>query len=736
MIQLCSVEYWAKRKRKKLSCDPMPNKTKIIPCEGCRERKKKCSSGNPCERCTNLGIQCYYIQPVIPPDMDYLEMINNQMTASDVYNLEILVSKMENEITKLRQSQSPKRHERGNSEETDDSASIFSSSTVSLSRYSMSSVNVSPTENLNWKLSIGKHGMRIDTNIDSYVILLQQLEKIRYEYSIPMFRQPAAEPTEDFLRRGVRNTTLRTGLYRATRRCIASIADKKMPEVESIEEYLDNESSRHIALTLLDVYFSCNFLRLVICQKAAFYRLFVNEKDPESSAVVCAVCAFTLTIHCRHAISKIPYTKLVKTSEYFFNRARKLVELQFDDISLETMTAYIFMASYKNSMLRINESKTYLEMAIRIKHLIQDDYIPATEPSNPSKEYVQDREMFKRLHWGIYDAGSFIDFCNNKRGIPVKARRGKGCSGISYGFLESLTLRKYLPVPTPDESPEIARAVIKDSYAKQLQSILNSYLRVIRKPGTGTVPVSLLIETQQHLTDFYYKKIAPEYRLSLDIFEDGLTDEEFQKRLSKDVNCDRSSITLALRFYSSMLSLYEPYLPDIPQNTKMTNSPLTALDSDEEDMFVLSPPELFEPHIDSTESYSHPSVYALRSQEICFRSAVIVVRILEHQILHMDICQIIMPCLMGAWDVHIRNSCLGLSNPDKSGTFLTPRTIRTSREYALRCIGVLRKGYLFNSSEHYLWKHYQKIEKNLFNSLYSGPVYMAPYWEPLESNAW
>ncbi|KAL0075847.1 Zn(2)-C6 fungal-specific transcription factor [Phycomyces blakesleeanus] len=714
----------------------MPNKTKIVPCEGCRERKKKCSSGNPCERCINLGIECYYIQPAIPPDVDYLEMISNQTTALDVYKLETLVSEMEHEIVKLQQYQQTKRYKRGNSEETDDNDSILSSTTVSLTESSVSSVDVLPPEDLNWKLSIGKHGMRIDTNIDSYLILLQQLEKIKYGSYIPLFRQPPVEPADDFLRRGILSTTLRTGLFKSIQRCIASIAHKQLPDIDKLEDCGDSENPKPIALTLLDAYFSCNFFRLVICQKTAFYRLFVNEKDPESSAVVCAVCAVTLTIRCRHALCKVPYNNHVKTSEYFFNRARRLVELQFDDISLETMAAYLFMASYKANMLRVEEAKTYLGMAIRIKNLIQDDYIPKSAPNNLSEEFIQDREMFKRLHWGLYDTGSFIDFCYNKRGIPVIASRGQMNRGISCNLLDNVSLKDYLPVPTPDESPDIARAVIKDSYARQFQSILNSYLRVIRKPGTGIVPVSLLIATQEHLTEFYYKTIEPEYRLSLNIFEDGLTDEEFQQRLKKDINCDRASITLALRFYSSMLSLYEPYLPEVPQNTKMTKSPLTVLDPDEEDMFVLSPPELFEPDIDSSVHFPHPSVYALRSQEICFRSAVIVVRLLEYQLSQLDICQVIMPCLMAAWDVHMRNACLGLSNPDKSGTFLTSRTIKISREYVLRCINVMRKGYLFNSAEHHMWKHYQRIEQNVFNILYSGVTNTAPFWEPLESSAW
>ncbi|KAG1199542.1 hypothetical protein G6F35_012499 [Rhizopus arrhizus] len=61
---------------------------KKTPCNSCRQRKRKCSYGNPCERCIKLGTQCVYTILPSPKDLEYLqeieyieqiELLENQM---------------------------------------------------------------------------------------------------------------------------------------------------------------------------------------------------------------------------------------------------------------------------------------------------------------------------------------------------------------------------------------------------------------------------------------------------------------------------------------------------------------------------------------------------------------------------------------------------------------------------------------------------------------------------------
>ncbi|TPX56445.1 hypothetical protein CcCBS67573_g09346 [Chytriomyces confervae] len=40
-----------------------------VPCEGCREWRRKCTLGTPCQRCSDRGIQCVYLPPGTAPSL-------------------------------------------------------------------------------------------------------------------------------------------------------------------------------------------------------------------------------------------------------------------------------------------------------------------------------------------------------------------------------------------------------------------------------------------------------------------------------------------------------------------------------------------------------------------------------------------------------------------------------------------------------------------------------------------
>ncbi|KAL7308311.1 hypothetical protein PS15m_012175 [Mucor circinelloides] len=70
----------------------VPKKT---PCNGCRERKRKCTYEQPCERCVKNGTECVYTVMPSPKDMEYMQELEymNQIDA-----IQHQISRMENEI--------------------------------------------------------------------------------------------------------------------------------------------------------------------------------------------------------------------------------------------------------------------------------------------------------------------------------------------------------------------------------------------------------------------------------------------------------------------------------------------------------------------------------------------------------------------------------------------------------------------------------------------------------------
>jgi hypothetical protein len=65
--------------------------------------------------------------------------------------------------------------------------------------------------------------------------------------------------------------------------------------------------------------------------------------------------------------------------------------------------------------------------------------------------------------------------------------------------------------------------------------------------------------------------------------------------------------------------------------------------------------------------------------------------------------------------------------------FLTANDIRIAREYAVRCLEVLRRGYMFNGAEREIWEYYESIEHQLLNALSTAAPVTAKYWEPVST---
>ncbi|KAI9487856.1 MAG: hypothetical protein EXX96DRAFT_94759 [Benjaminiella poitrasii] len=784
-------------------------KGKTVPCEGCRERKKKCTAGQPCERCKRLGIECYYLKPVAPPKIEYIEAAFNQELHLHVKQLEETMRNLEKEMTSFRSPLFIKQDKKDDNSDDDFETDTFPSSSINdrLTKYQNAANN--------WQLTFNKNGsISIHTGIQSYSNLLNHIKALgtTSNFTPPIIKQPTLASftiAGGYLKRNGLNSTLRKGNFIATIRTVRNLKHNQQDKLlllssPSMSQSFSPSSSyiclqdpevtimmqaeskppdivyerENLALELINSYFSCCFLDRVVFHQKTFFDMFVNNNnDIESSPVVYALCATVLVIHCKHILAIVPYDQQFALGEYYFDKARSLIAMQFDEVSLETMITYLYMSLYKGKILQPKASYMYLEIAIRIRQiLIETDYkaLPITESSmaipltsigtngvkerRPVSRAVGEYEMFVRLHAAFMDATQFIQFINNQRGIPFNGKTGGPKLHMKFNdqlktFLKTFyrTCQDlYSPRVLADESQQMVRAIMKEYFLARTGKIMGPYIFRLRFSDNDLVPISLVMKTEQDIKNFYYRQMPTDYQLDDAIFEDGISDTEFKKRIREDKRCDIVSVSLAAQLYQSLIALHEPYLPVFyapPALTDLVNMQGLPVEVEPDEKYVNKRKR------DATERYPTPEVstaseeedgkpdalhiYALRAQNICYKSAINVVRLLEYLCTELESCSIPQATLLCAWDILMRNSCLGMSDNDleEAGVtkFMTKDAIQLSREYALRCIDVLRRGYMFNSAEKGILEYYKDIERQLLTTLCKPASSTAKYWEPVST---
>jgi hypothetical protein len=357
--------------------------------------------------------------------------------------------------------------------------------------------------------------------------------------------------------------------------------------------------------------------------------------------------------------------------------------------------------------------------------------------------YLGEYETFKRLHAAFQDAANYIQYVNNQRGVPDKSKPRAQLTENTRMF-QSITRELYNPTPMPDESRDIVRAIMKEHYIARIGKTVGPYFIRVRFGDDDMIPLSFLMKTEEDLKHVYFTQIPIDYRLNASIFEDGIDSSEFKKRLADDGRCDIVSVAIASRYYQSLIAIHEPYLPTITKPTTPTLVDLSLI----QEAPVLDPPtrkkrkrKPMKSTSTSTSSSSSSSeeeehvlsVHALRAQEICYHCAIKVVRLLEYQCTVLGACTIPLASLLCAWDILMRNACLGMAEEDMASVseFLSKKDIQLAQEYAVRCIEVLRRGYMFNGAERDVWEHYEKMESQLLTALHKSASPTAKYWEPV-----
>lgn len=712
---------------------------------------------SPSQRCRRLGIECHYLKPAAPPDLEYVEMVNSREMESQISELEVMLKTMESEMQKVHQSsawlQQPitllhsgrktEAAERKLSESNSSTSSVISDN-ASTSTDATPTSPTSPTspetpspssppqplttqplvadhhqlvpiktdrrrksndDPIRWRLRLGPYGLCIETDIRTVEDLSRKVVQLA-DWSGPMLYKQPMDTDPHILPRYVLFTGVRQSQFRAIRQCITA-AEHNTATVPTTYQ------NPNVALELLQAFFACQFYRVVAMHRGVFYSLFVDPSDPEASPAVSALCAAILTMRCRHVSRIIPPEAQVPLQRRFAQNARDYVN--FDEPTIETLFTYIYLARCYINLLRPEQAAKYLDLAIRIRYFVVDQYVEHGDVRKlRSNVCPKEWEFLKRMHWELYSISANLDFQQNRRGIPATKRTAPSQPSMSSVLRETAPLSLLFATPQMDESERTARSIAKDKFGYLIHEKLHQYLRLTRCQPDSSIPLELLISTEKAINTHYHKDLPESFRLPLNIFETGLNDEEFRERLAHQPNCDAASVALAIQYHQALIAIYETFLPPLPAAFRGKSFLLGGGNHAQQ----ISNPEDIE---------KERSMHTMRALETCYRSSVIIVRLMEYGVCYLPdaSCGIIMPCLMTAWDIHIRNACLGVVDPEQASAHVPSRVVRTSRDYILRCIQLLRKGCFYNAAERPMWEHHQAMESELLQAMFSTQPFTA-----------
>ncbi|KAI8097687.1 uncharacterized protein BX664DRAFT_356906 [Halteromyces radiatus] len=813
---------------------PSGNPKKTLPCEGCRERKKKCSGTYPCVRCQRLDIKCVYLRPTLPPDHAYVNLLQEQELAVQVDTLESTMVSMEKLLNQLRHA----------------NQGVIQQRTLRNEAYPSTITNNNDQQpSFNWQIILGKQGVTINTNIRSYADLLEQIQvwqRTCHSLATPtLIRSPSPfSPKEMTLRRQLPLWLLRRGHFIAITTCVMvqrSKSDSTLceslptpPLPTLLHKHLDHHHHHHherqlssnrydhqhqqyqdeiflspplstsstssfsssqsstittaidseiltdqLSRNILDTFFDCYLVRNIFLHRSTFYHLFVDTSTssilndgyvnhPSSlfdSPVICAVCAVALTVRCRHMLPLIPYQEHATMANRYFCHARDLV--CFDEPTLESFITLTFLALYKQLTYCVDEASFYLDLAFRTRCILfggnkdnnhlYNEVLQSTTGDDKLRRGLD--EMIKRLHWALWEVYTSLEYYSNLRGVPKSTKTSSvSITRKDHPIARLMQGRKtdYIRHPLPDEPAIIQRSIQHAYYQTEMMATQGSFLRHVRFGNKDTIDLKYLAETEYRFNQFY-QHLPTDYRMDPNLlleynrlFDDGTFREKLNViwntgvRSGEDTIMDDTKVAalnMTIQYYQGIISMYEPFLPDLCDRRRAQKAGLLKDDGDTPsiDGSMTTTDGSTSITTDNDDIVIEPTPHERLAQEKCTDAATMIVKLLDYQRSLSNHCAVNIHILLTAWDIHMRNACIGMTLPPLTSTVsndekiyfgcLTLSSIHQARQYLLQCLSILREGYLFNFAEHAMWRYYEHLEHQLLYSMMTSPP-SAAFWIP------
>ncbi|KAH8553868.1 hypothetical protein BGW37DRAFT_482537 [Umbelopsis sp. PMI_123] len=629
-----------------------------------------------------------------------------------------------------------------------------------------------------WALTITKNGLQIQTYIKNINDLLTQVNIMNSQlgsFDKPaLYSQPITEQisTNLLIKFGEKAwIKILEGNKKALHRCVMFMKDQALPDVNRIQ-LARPDVSPSMTVQLLQIYFSCQHLKQMAIHRKTFLEMFFQPNNIK--APVYALCAAIVTMRCKHVLQVIPYESQLIYGEYYFNKAHQMFSEQFDEVSLETYSTLVFMTFYKATLLRPHEGDHYLSMAQRIGQELLPRYSrPASPPmgSKPSENVglrtftmSGEAEMFKRLMrtchhlafrlfllkqpphsghprpfhggWGSKPQHSKHKWPHGPHGDPELYR-------AQHGVHPRSLLLSYCVDETPVELRYIQHWKYIALHREVIHQVISSAFPLLNSPMSSSLLIATFTAFEQNMRNWYYQTLPKELRISLPLFDDSVSDTTLIEAVSFDRIRDSVPLTLLISFYQEFLVVMKKWLPRIPQyddshlyfgvmNEEDDNERKKQWERKKQRRRQKFRHFIDEHNLNMTEDQLHefyhqqfdvPHQFQLEAQEKCTKAANLAVRLLEQLTNSTFSCHFELPTLMVSWDIHLRNSRLGHAKIDQPDGIVDPKVTREARQNLVRCLSIMRRGYLYNTSERELWKHYQLMEQELLHELSLDPAF-------------
>ncbi|EPB84941.1 hypothetical protein HMPREF1544_08300 [Mucor circinelloides 1006PhL] len=592
--------------------------SKKVPCEECRDQKRKCNGENPCERCHKFNLCCVYTSTRSPRDEEYIELARRAALVSQVEILNNQIKDMETMMKDMGNSNkiidfvaSPVNSIPSLMDDSDKSISSYEDSSVACVASIPPNVELKEIDNLikpkpnkrmkliassgnhvhayistdttdqdeaqakaaPWTLTFKKGNMCINTNVKSHSDLLNNLYQmmggIELEPQVPASISLAVKRNSII---GILNTLIRKKYGKTHCKNVArSVRIFVTPDLSNVSTMVVAQSPDSIQTTtmkLLRAYLRCQHLQQLAIHVRTFIRLYVDENSLENSPAAMALCAAICTLRCKHIADCLPSISLVEYGKFYFERARDLLSDLFDQFDLETLTSYTFMTIYKLTVSHTDEAMLYADMAERIALVLAPHYDAilkqkSNDNDDPSLLLRRGEAVhFSRLRNHLHRAQTFEQI--SRAGNPSLTPTAK----------DSLLLNKQdLPFCTllhmgegkweiaEDDSVQEKWFAEMNGYILRLQRAEHEASRAAQSCDLHHLVGLIGHQVEMATRHWYYKVLPPEFRLSLPLYDSNIPCKEYYTTLERECSHSAIPVLTTLALYEEWIVLSQCYLP-------------------------------------------------------------------------------------------------------------------------------------------------------------------------------
>lgn len=812
----------------------VPKKT---PCNGCRERKRKCTYEQPCERCVKNGTECTYTVMPSPKDMEYMQELEymNQIDA-----IQHQIACMENEIgilklatenetrqqvakqPKLESPPAPNLHDYPSPVSLGKPAPIFfdhhdihhhhhhhkhkdksghllfqdpfidyqgvppppPALSSSSSAYSSSpsaamedpyverfykqkrgrkkhhhhhhhhlirsnNIQVELTsqqeknESKPWTLTVTNGNMCIETFITSHAELMSCLggmistaiyQEKSAQLPFPFNIQPTTQTT-------AMNKVLGVLIWRKYGKSKFKSMTKHTPVLmhsvapQQVSRVIPVEGLTAITMRLLFTYFQCQQLQHFSLYVPEFVRLFMND-DLLTSPAVMALCSNLSQQCCRHIVDILPLEAARDYGLYYFEQARQLIEDKFDQVNLETLVTYAYMAMYKLKTKGDAEADRYLSMAERVYAMLLPmyEYKPSSNNQEPSGESM----LFSRIFRCIHHCRSVLEL--HEAMNSMFKIRGMG----PHKLFKLLDSQDHIKIHMfPGDSPREVQFIKMRQYLCALMQAMKDGARCASASDFPSYIGVFGHHIEMAMRNWYRNILPDDYQLSLPLFDDNISDLDFFTTL--EIECRDTPIPLltTLALYNEYLIMAKSYVPKTPAEAQLDTEELIKKFkemqySTKHDIKGRQDPSSYsaaasDKHHDrayfwlkvvekvkyfkrfhqqqfsdqelelSDEDYLTEFIKTLNLSKINFdmplihtsvKSALNTVRIVQFLVSHDCACFLDLRWIMNAWEILLRAARFRYQQPDDSAV-----TLDRIRANLLLCLSIVKDQLEFNNRD-------------------------------------